>query len=127
MNPLVLRSELPPDDAVVVVRGGEMNSAHVRASAQDSFDDFGVFTISVSLALDLTVGELCASDRRISRYGKVRLSTVGRLRHEGFALLPTLARPHYDVVLADLSDDTLDRLESVFDAPIPRPQGGGGA
>lgn len=127
MNPLVLRSELPPDDTVVVVRGGEMNSAHVRASAQDSFDDFGVFTISVSLAPDLTVGELCMSDRRISRDGKVRLSTVGRLRSEGFALLPTLARPHYDVVLADLSDNTLDRLESVFDAPILRPHGAGGA
>ena len=124
MNPLVLRAELPPDEAVVVVRGGEMNSAYVRASAQDAFADCGVFTISVSLALDLTVGELCASDRRISRYGKVRLSTVGRLRGEGFALLPTLARPHYDVVLADLSNDTLDRLESVFDAPIPRPHGG---
>ena len=100
-----------------------MNSAHVKASAQDSFDDFGVFTISVSLALDMTIGELCASDRRISRYTKVRLSTVGRLRSEGFALLPTLARPHYDVVLADLSDETLDRLESVFEASIPRPQG----
>jgi hypothetical protein len=36
MNPLVLRDELPPADTVVVVRGGEMNSEFVRASAQDA-------------------------------------------------------------------------------------------
>ena len=125
MNPMVLREELPPDDAVVVVRGGVMNSSFVRASAQDSYDDCGVFTISVSLALDHTVEQLCAIDRRISRYGKVRLSTVGRLRTLGFALLPTLTRPHYDIVLPDLADETLDRLELGFDAPILRPSPNG--
>ena len=73
MNPLVLRAELPPDDAVVVVRGGEMNSAHVRASAQDSFDDFGMFTISVSLALSrsascaLLIGGSSATARSVFR------------------------------------------------------------
>jgi hypothetical protein len=121
VSTLVLRGESPPDDAVVVVRGGEMNSAFVRASAQDSFDDFGIFTISVSLTLDMPVEELCVTDRRLTRYGQVRLSTVGRLRVLGFALLPTLARPHYDVVLPDLANDTLDRLELGFDPPIPRP------
>jgi hypothetical protein len=55
------------------------------------------------------------------RYGKVRLSTVGRLRAAGFALLPTLRRPHYDVVLPDITDLTLDRLDGAFDAPIPNP------
>jgi hypothetical protein len=121
MRPLVLRDELPPDDIVVVVRGGEMNSQSVRTSAENAFDRFGVFTVSVSLALDGSVAELCSSDSRIFRYGKVRLSTVGRLRALGFALLPTLTRPHYDVVLPDLDDETLDRLELGFDFPIPRP------
>lgn len=124
MRPLLLRDELPPDDAVVVVRGGEMNSRSVRASAQDAFDSFGVFAVSVSLALDVSVEQLCSGDGRISRYGKVRLSTVGRLRALGFALLPTLTRPHYDIVLPDLGDETLDRLELGFDSPIPRPVSG---
>lgn len=121
MRPLVLREEQPPDDAVVVVRGGEMRSDFVRESAQDAFDGYGVFAISVALALDVSVEELCVTDRRIIRYGKVRLSTVGRLRGLGFALIPTLTRPHYDVVLPDLADATLDRLELAFDVAIPRP------
>ena len=32
-------------------------------------------------------------------------------------MLPTLARPHFDIVLADLEDDTLVRLESGFGRP----------
>jgi hypothetical protein len=121
VRPLILRDELPPDDAIVVVRGGTMNSEFVRSSATDAFDDFGFFGVSVSLALECAVDELCSNDPRISRYGKVRLSTAGRIRALGFALLPTLARPHYDVVLPDLADETLDRLELAFDLPIPRP------
>lgn len=37
------------------------------------------------------------------------------------ALLPTLARPHFDVLLPDLDDETLDRLELGFDNAIPNP------
>ena len=55
------------------------------------------------------------------RYGNVRLSTVGRLKLSGFALLPTMARPHYDVVLPDVTDETLRRLEVAFDPPITNP------
>jgi hypothetical protein len=57
-RPVILRDELPPDDAIVVVRGGTMNSEFVRSSATDAFDDFGFFGISVSLALDDAVVEL---------------------------------------------------------------------
>jgi hypothetical protein len=127
VNPLVLRNELPPEEAVVVIRGGEMNSLFVRKTAEDSLSQFGIYTISVALALDMSPDELCRRDRRISRYGKVRFSTVGRLRSLGFAFLPTLTRPHYDIVLPDISDDTLDRLELAFDLPVERPgslQGG---
>jgi hypothetical protein len=42
-------------------------------------------------------------------------------RSLGFALIPTLDRPHFDVVLPDLDDATLDRLELGFDVPIPNP------
>jgi hypothetical protein len=75
----------------------------------------------VFLALDASVATFCRDRSELQRYGEVRLSTVGRLRSLGFALIPTLDRPHFDVVLPDLDDATLDRLELGFDEPIPNP------
>ena len=98
-----------------------MNGDTVRRTASDAFDEFGIYTVSVFLALDVTVDELCRDRPELQRYGKVRLTTAGRLRSLGFALVPTLDRPHYDVVLPDLADATLDRLELGFDRPIPEP------
>lgn len=49
---------------------------------------------------------------------------MGRVRAAGFALLPTLDRPHYDVVLPDLRDRTLERQESAFDEPQANPAAG---
>ena len=121
MKRIALRDEDVPDDAVVVVRGGEMNSDHVRRSATDAYDEFGLYAVSVFLAQDASVAELCRDLAELQRYGKVRLSTVGRLRSLGFALIPTFDRPHFDVVLPDLTDATLDRLELGFDQPIANP------
>ena len=98
-----------------------MHSAYVIRTASDVHDEYGMFSISVFLTLDMTVEELCVQEPYLARYGQVRLSTVGRLRESGFALLPTLARPHYDVVLPDIEDPTLHRLDGCFAAPIPNP------
>ncbi len=77
--------------------------------------------MSVFLTLDAGVDELCAAEPFLVRYGKVRLSTAGRLRAGGFPLIPTLQRPHYDVVLPDLEPPTLLRLDDCFDAPLTNP------
>jgi hypothetical protein len=121
MRPIVVRDEEAPDETVVVVRGGEMNGDTVRRTAADAFDEFGIYTVSVFLTLDATVDEICRERPELQRYGKVRLTTAGRLRSLGFALVPTLDRPHYDVVLPDLANATLDRLELGFDRPIANP------
>jgi len=117
----VVRVEEAPDDAIVVVRGGEMNSDTVRRTATDAFDEYGVYSVSVFVAIDASVEELCRERTELQRHGKIRLSTAGRLRSLGFALVPTLDRPHYDVVLPDLTDATLDRLETGFDRPVLNP------
>ena len=78
-------------------------------------------TRSVFLALDESVVDLCRTEPALARYGRVRVSTVGRVRHAGFVLLPTLARPHSDVVLPDVTDDTLDRLKGCFDPAVGNP------
>jgi len=49
----------------------------------------------------------------LRRYGAIRESTVGALRRAGFALVATGASPH-DIVLPDLADSTLSRLEQGF-------------
>lgn len=121
MRPVVLRDDEPPDDAVVVIRGGEMVSESVRRSAERNHQEFGFFGISVYLAEGVMVEVLCATVSRLTRYAKVRLSTAGRLLSRGFALLPTLERPHFDVMLPDLAGPTLSRLNECFDPPLPNP------
>ena len=121
MRLLALRGEEPPEPTVVIVRGGEMVPDHVRRTAIRAFEEFGFYGVSVFAALDIDIAQLCAREPQLSRYGKIRLSTVGRLRQERFALIPTLHRPHFDLVLPDVSTDTLGRLEGVFDVPIPNP------
>jgi hypothetical protein len=123
MSPILLRDEDPPGDAVVVVRGGLMNSGYVRESATDTFEEYGIFALSVFLTLDRTFAELCGAEPFLSRYRQVRRSTVARVRAAGFALLPTLGRLHYNVVLPDATDRTLERLDSAFDPPEPNPAG----
>jgi hypothetical protein len=127
VRPLALRGEDPPDDSVVIVRGGEMKSDFVRRSARQSFDEFGFYGVSVWAALDRDVVALCASEPMLVRYGRIRLSTAGRLRALDFALVATMQRPHFDVVLPDTADATLERLEAAFDPPIPNPARAGQA
>ena len=121
LEPIILRDEEPPDDAVVVVRGGEILIEFVHRTAQDAHDEIGIYAVSVFLALGESVEVLCARQVQLARYGKVRFSTVGRLHVAGFPLIPTLDPPHYDVVLPDVTDHTLGRLDSCFDPPTPNP------
>jgi hypothetical protein len=120
---VVLRGEEPPDDAIVVVRAGAngLSDDTLRRTATASHEEYGFFGVSVFLALDLSVDELCASNDSLHRYSMIQESTAGQVRDAGFPLLATEARPHYDVVLPDLDGTVLDRLRSCFDPPRPNP------
>jgi hypothetical protein len=123
MKFVVLRGEEPPVDAVVVVRGGlnGLDRATITRTATRSLDAFGFLGVSVFLALDQTVAELCGSLDQLARYRQVRLSNVGLLRTAGFALLATGDRPHFDIVLPDIDASTLARLDGTFTPPEPNP------
>jgi len=121
VSPILLRDEDPPEDTIVVVRGGLMDVDYVRHTIRNSYRENRVFALSVFLALHLPVERLCAEDPFLARYAQVRFSTVRRIRAAGFALLPTLERPHYDVLLPDEADETLGKLEVAFDLPVPNP------
>lgn len=106
---------------MVVIRAGVMTAANVEHAASQCLELRGLLAISVAAVLDGTVAEACATNPRLSRYRQLRLSSFGRLRTAGFALPPTLDRPHFSLVLPDLSELTLARLDRAFDAPIPNP------
>ncbi|HUP69360.1 MAG TPA: hypothetical protein VM142_06045 [Acidimicrobiales bacterium] len=119
-RPLPLRPEQPPDDAVVLLRAGVMSTDNVRRTAERTFSLYAVYGISVEGVIESTVQDACRSER-VSGYRRVRLSTFGRVRRAGFALLATFDHPHFTLVLADLSDLTVARLDRCFDPPIPNP------
>lgn len=123
MKLIALRGEEPPDDVVVVVRAGAngLSDETVRRTASASHNEHGFYGVSVFLALDVGVDDLCASTDFLRRYSQIQESTAGRLRAAGFALLATEARPHFDIVLASLEDPVLELLRSCFDPPRPNP------
>jgi hypothetical protein len=120
---LLLRGEDPPDDAVVVIRGGEhgLDDETLRRTAERAFEDYGFYGVSVYLALDRPVEQLCAEVDELRRYGRIRLSTARDLRRAGFSLLSTGRRPHFDIALPDLAGPTLARLRETFGPAVPNP------
>lgn len=108
----------------MVIRGGiieDRTDEELRKRALDAEARIGLVAQSVLLAAAADVIGLCQRDVRVSRYGRVNLSTVSRLRRAGFALLPTLDAPHYSVVLPDLTPETLQRFRRCFDPAQPNP------
>ncbi len=119
-RPIPLRSEIPPDYATIVLRAGVLGAASVTRAVERTFALYAVYGVSVEGVIDSTVQEACRSER-IENYQRIRLSTFGRVREAGFALLATFDHPHFTLVLADLSELTLARLDRCFDDPIPNP------
>jgi hypothetical protein len=119
-----LRPEQPPDDAVVVIRGGLLGRTSVEQTARRLLRLNGMLGISVEGAIGVSVLDACQSSRRLAPYRRIRLSTFGRLRAAGFALLATHEHPHFTLVLSDLSELTIARLDRCFDDPIPNPASG---
>jgi hypothetical protein len=121
VQPMPIRREQPPDDAVVVVRAGVMDRRGLEEAASRCFDGYGILGISVEAAINTPVATACRTSRHLIRYRHVRLSTFGQLRTSGFAVVATFAHPHFTVTLADLSELTIARLDRCFDEPIPNP------
>lgn len=119
-RPLPLRPEAPPDDTTVVLRAGVMNVENVTRAAERTFALYAVYGVSVEGVINRTVQDACRGER-IASYRRIRLSTFGRIRKAGFALLATFDHPHFTLVLPDLSELTVARLDRCFDEPIPNP------
>ena len=113
-----LRNEDPPDEAVVVVRGGlhSLDAEKVIEVCEDSFVDFGFYGLSVFAALDGDVEALCLRLDRLRSPGTIWVASCGTLRAAGFELAATDAAPHFDVVLPSLDRGIVDAVRACFEA-----------
>jgi hypothetical protein len=123
VRPVVFREEEPPGDAAIVVRGGLLTPDSVQRTAERCRREYGFLGVSVYGAIGITVAELVSTVPQIGpeRYRQIRVSTFGRVRGAGFPLWPTNRNPHFSLVLPDLDDVTLARLDACFGRPQASP------
>lgn len=110
MSPFRVRLEELQDDALIVVRGGELDPALLRSDAVSAFRRFGEYGISVFAAPD-DDGLNQLARGRLVRFEVLTLMTAGAIRAADLELRPTFRRPHYTVMLPDLDRD-LGRLSA---------------
>lgn len=90
------------DDDTIVIRGGRLEPAMLRADAERYQGIYGEFGISVFATRDATVDEL-AQEVPLVRFETLTLVRVGALRAAGFRLDPTGRNPrHFTAGFADL-------------------------
>ena len=104
MNPLRRRAEDPPDDTLVVVRGGTLDAARLRRDATLTFRRFGEYGISVLAAPDDAALDVLA-DTTLQRERLLTLMRMGTLRAAGLEVRRPFRRPHFTVMLPDLDVD----------------------
>lgn len=120
-----LRDDDPPDDAVLLLRGGPVTVEKLVEHAARQLREFSLRSAPMaSISVDGTVGDWTAEallrDRLWSR-SKYSTAMVGRVRNAGFEILPTHSLPHFDIVLAEASLDEAARLLAVFSLPEDNP------
>lgn len=93
-----VRAEQLADDALLVVRGGLLEFASLRADALAAAARFGAPGISVFAAPTASDLDDLARER-LDRFEVVTVMTAGAIRSAGLELLPTFRRPRYTVLL----------------------------
>lgn len=99
------------DNAVVIIRGGDLERGLLRADAERCFTIYGTYGISVFAARDASLDEL-AQQPPLVRFEVLTLTTVGALRLAGLRLEPTGRNPRHFTVAFDHLDDGVERLLS---------------
>ena len=126
-----LRDEQPPEDAVVVIRGGPATLAKLgdharRTHAAFVLDGEPLWGVSVFCALDdIGLASLDGLLQRFASYRTVHLPRLGRLREAGLELLPSFGRPHFTLRLASDEEPALTRLIDALGPPEANPYHGG--
>ena len=91
------------DDDTIVIRGGRLDPATLRADAERYHGIYGEYGISVFAVRDATVDEL-AQAVPLVRFKTLTLLRVGALRDAGFRLEATGKNPQHFTVAFDELD-----------------------
>ena len=113
----LLRPEPPPDDLLLVVRGGSMtlSNAHLANQVGDCWERYQFFGVSVFGAPEDDLIALSRAVRAIRIRPVVRVARCGTLRSAGFEVMPTFPNPyHFSVVLPEATPAAFDSLRSCF-------------
>lgn len=111
-----------PDDAVLVVRGDELDPRILRADAtrfRRRFEEWGRYGVSGFLAADDDeVDVLC--ETRLERFADIVVFRRADLIAEGIEVVPTFRRPHVTLAHADL-DSLVNGLRSCEHRELSNP------
>jgi hypothetical protein len=123
-----VRDEVVDLGQTVTLRGGPDSVDKLRRHAMRThrafeLDGAPVYGVSVFCALDdIGPGSLDGLLRsRLVTYRWVHTPTAGQLAEAGFSLLATFARPHYTLLLDDVTDEQLGQLEASLGPPVENP------
>jgi hypothetical protein len=120
----LLRAGPPPDDLLMVVRGGTrtLSDAHLTNQVGDCWQRHQFFGVSVFGAPGDDLVALSRAVRAIRIRPVVRVTRCGVLRSAGLEVMPTFPNPHhYSVVLPDASPTTFEAVRTCFGATEPNP------
>jgi len=121
----LLRSEQPPADTTLVVRGGRDTVDKLRGHAERtarawSLDGQPLLGISVFAVLGIPLEVL--PRRRFASFRTIYLPTAGELGKHGFELLATAQRPHFTVRMKRADERELEKLLAALGPARPNPQ-----
>lgn len=122
--PEVVRDERPPDDLLLVVRGGAngLSDAVLHRTTGDCWERHGFFGVSVFSAPGDDLVGLSRANLAIRRRSQVRTARCRALRNAGFEVVATFTNPgHYSVVLPDTTDERFASLRSCFSPAVTNP------
>jgi hypothetical protein len=120
----VLRAAPPPDDQLLVVRGGRnsLSDANLERATGDCWAEYDFFGVSVFAAPGDDLAALSERVNQIRRRPEVRVARCGELRAAGFEVAATFSNPlHFSVILPDATAVTFAALRSCFSEPVPNP------
>jgi hypothetical protein len=122
--PSLLRDERPPDELLLVVRGGanSLSDTILDRSAGDCWEQYGFFGVSVFAAPGDNLVALSQTNLAIRRRRQIRTARCGALRAAGLEVAATFTNPgHYSVVLPDVTPKRFASLRACFSPPMENP------